>query len=349
MKYTSQTSDRLSQARMIIDEQSTKITALEKEIAILRGTTPGRAPTPKLASKPIQSPLSSPCYAFSTASSRGKKQLPEKTTEGERPRVIRISGQQYTYRNGVPSRFDDCVTHNYLVPTAASKQREEIIETERTERLKKAALLASKQPPTPVSQDSHDSEDSTWASWSESLDTSDQPGGSFPPTPPSSARGFPDGTETPGNGLIEKTRVNDSLEESTQLDIIRTESRTNLSYLQKAVSIVQNSIWDSWMNDRLVGWQRWKYVDGPHLIALGRDELHQWINRHDTMHLAQNGYRGYEVYNAIIAVVPMRNVMSHPNSHELRNPFLIDMLLHKAQFLCVVLGDERSAMELRDL
>ena len=294
------------------------------------------------SSENVHSPPAPPRYASSTASSRRKAKTNQVAKGDERRRVIHISGEEHTYKNGVPTPFvkhvsDFGATHHYLLGTETSKYRKEILEIERIEKSIEARYLLERRKPR-----------TRRAVWSESESTvvGEWPSFDFLPHSPWF---WEKKSDTAVKLLEAKTRLHDSLGEAVDLDLIRTESKTNLSYLQQAARTVQKSIWDAWMGDKLVGRQRCNYVDGPHLIALGRDELHEWLDRDNHDPLAQNGYSGSQVYYAIINVVWLRNVISHPRRHELRHPFEIDRMLSRAQYVCVVLGDEDGAQEVRGL
>ncbi|KAI1272187.1 hypothetical protein F5Y07DRAFT_380435 [Xylaria sp. FL0933] len=203
------------------------------------------------------------------------------------------------------------------------------------------------------------SRDSEWNSWPGQVEES--PEEIWPLSAPPTPTLTPSTEEIGGNTevevekeetLAEKTRLHEKLEIFSVR--IFTDSKKSLDYLRRAAEVVQKSIFDAHKNG-LSG--RFELEDGPHLVRLGRNELWSWLGAecHDVYpspvyyKLAYNGHRGDEVYDAILKVVELRNTISHADGDDLRYAACVDWLLSRAQNVCVVLGDEKGALEIRDI
>lgn len=159
----------------------------------------------------------------------------------------------------------------------------------------KATSRASKSG-KPVSQ-SYDE-----ASWRSSLKTACEESNSwsFPPTP-----WWEVGEEVvpgPDRTLEVTSRLDDDL--AVDLKFVRTDSKRNLHYLRCAYKLAQQAIHKEWCKDGFGGGRTQDFRDGPHVIALGRNELISWLGEFPNKRLARNGHSYPEVHDAIFGVTP---------------------------------------------
>ncbi|KAI0805646.1 hypothetical protein GGR55DRAFT_654451 [Xylaria sp. FL0064] len=263
----------------------------------------------------------------------------------------------HMYKNGIPILVDDPCSPRFMKSTSVLYRRNTQLLIERVEREKRAEQQATWRLGDRMRQ--LFSSDSEWDSryWEVEEPPEETPPSPAPlPTPPLT----PTTAEIEGKieveiekekSLAERTRLHEKLEFSIR---ILTDSKKSLGYLRRAAEIVQKSIFDAHKNG-LSG--RWDLEDGPHLVRLGRNELWSWLGDEDCHFysrpnwstLAYNGQSGYTVYHAILEVVELRNTISHPHGSELRDAKYVDWLLGSAQNVCVVPGDEKGALEIRDM
>ncbi|KAI0426239.1 hypothetical protein F5Y09DRAFT_71379 [Xylaria sp. FL1042] len=239
--------------------------------------------------------------------------------------------------------------------TNASESRRQEIFEERYERKIRAQQQATRRPGNQMQQVTPD--DSGWGSsgyggFDESpkeAPPSSAPLPSPPPTPSPIAIEVEIEKE---ESLAERSRVNDNLKFPTTVLI---NSKAGLDYLRRAAEIAQKSIYDAYKNG-LGGYVNWD--EGPHLVSLGRKELNVWVSGSEEYYgdcpltlsgFAYNGHPGREVYNTIIEVSYLRNVISHPREDSLQGAENVDRLLRYAQKVSIVLGDEKGALEIRDI
>ncbi len=350
MKYISQHSDRLSQAFKRIEELEKENIRLRKEIVVLRAAKPPRS-TNSISSP---SPKGNPHYAQPTRSSRNKDKLelqgPE-SIEDEKPRFVIIDEDTYVYKHGVPILTGEDkrpwgLKPRFMQLTSSSYKREIAKLHERLERRKQATLQPSWHSPAPTPK----AYGNGWGSPDKEVEVpSEEPLGSSIPLPSAALTPTPPEEEVenePEDNLAERSRLDESLPWNIG---IRTDSKTSLDYLRRAAEIVQKSIFDARENGGLGRSRGWDDSDGPHLVLLGRNELMSWLGEYPEANLARNGYSAWMVHHRLLDVVPLRNAISHPSGRELRDPFLVDAHLKSAQAVCVVLGDEKGTLEIREI
>ncbi|KAI0513229.1 hypothetical protein F5B22DRAFT_656947 [Xylaria bambusicola] len=332
MKYISQHSDRLQEARDKIAELEAENKRLRGENVVLRAramTRPAPVPNPVHTERPN--------FTASTASSRQKEK--NVALPNDKPRkAVHVNGKPYIYVDGVPifcgnpiharSRFmDSTEASRYRLWANIDDRQARLLRTTTTPRSCRKPQTSEWQYGSDSGYDSPSTEPVSIIEQGWQIEE--------PSSQQFSESSEKESDDTPG--LAERTRLDDSLDGI--LHIIMTNSETNLRYLRKAAKIVQTSIWHAWKNG--MGYIGADFADGPHLIGLGRNELLEWVSR--------SSASGWRAYNAMMAVVEMRNTISHPNGWELRRSCIIDDRLERAQKLCVELGDEDGAIEVRKL
>ncbi|KAI1348407.1 hypothetical protein F5Y01DRAFT_292565 [Xylaria sp. FL0043] len=367
MKYISQYSDRLNQATRRIDELEKENKKLRAEIVTLRAFKSRQSIEHSAVKTDIKSHFSQPTVS-SSRKTKAKEEEPgsgeEKlyraicyNNEVDRRGFSHTTQSTHVYKDGIPILVNDPLRPKFMMSTNASGNRNMQLFAERLELKKRVEQqatwrLGDRMRQAPLGE-------SEWDAWCRMMDES--PEKPWPPLPPS-----PTSFLTPSNeeieskieveiekedSLAEKTRLHEKLEFSVP---IFTDSKKSLDYLRRAAEIVQKSIFDAHKNG-LSG--RFEFEDGPHLVRLGRNELYSWLGAecHDVYprpiyyELAYNGHRGDKVYDAILKVVELRNTISHPDGEDLRNAACVDWLLSRAQNICVVLGDEKGALGIRDI
>ncbi|KAI1190806.1 hypothetical protein F5B17DRAFT_385119 [Nemania serpens] len=151
----------------------------------------------------------------------------------------------------------------------------------------------------------------------------------------------------PARRLIETDpiAVRTWLDENLSFDVmVYTDTAKSLDYLRQAVDLCQGLIYHMGNTSCL----RWRHlwVDGPHLVRLGRSEIQCWT---EGWCPSVGEYDGSAVYNALLNLVELRNTISHPDGDDLGNAQRTDWLLRRAQEFCVVLGCESAAVKVRQL
>ncbi|KAJ3575849.1 hypothetical protein NPX13_g3893 [Xylaria arbuscula] len=372
MKYINPQSERLSKRNRELEAQCNELKernrVLQKENTILRLTHLKRTVTIKTTISATESNPSSPNtprYACTTASSRSKTKIERQkvltvASESEERRVT-IDNQQYKYRDGIPIPVvkDDvaepawlCVSH-YMKATGASKERDTQIRAENEARARKVASQVHQKPARTRSEPESPTWGSEWesstcsppyeSSWEEPIDTP-----TFSPSPPITPSPPEDGMQDElGDNRAEATRPPQLDNLVVDIPIIKTESKTNLSYLEKAHRIAKDSVWTGLMAGRLGNRSLANFKDGPHLIALGYLELKTLLGERSQPCMAQNGFSAPTIYGTIFDVTPLRNMVCHGNAEELRDPLLTDDRLKRALRVAIVLGNEEGANEVR--
>lgn len=359
MKHISQYSVRLSQAFKKIEELEKKNTRIREELIGLRTSNKqGTSCLTKSASTNEQ-----PHFAQSTKSSSNKhKSRPQNHNRSKcmTGRAVLISGQLHTKKAGVPlhiapQKTPSCHGPRYISATRASHNREIEIADERLKHKKKQEEIKRRRvsprlPSPPTSRcNSHVrwnsdtvadfmSSEAYWG-WSSNFreKKEDLP---LEESPAEVSSGDAEVKSDPPVDLATRSRVDEILGLTSPAPI---DSKKGFSYLRRAFHIVQQIVFDVATSP---GWQGGGYEEGPHLVRLGRDELLSWMGVNC---MPYNGYTTSKICNDLLFVVSLRNALCHPNGNTFRDSTEVERLLRHAQRVTVTLGDEKAAMELREM
>ncbi|KAI0401995.1 hypothetical protein F4802DRAFT_600521 [Xylaria palmicola] len=363
MKNINYPTRRLSQAYRRLEELQVEMDQLRDEISRLKATeaTNQGSTTPPYSPKPTHTGVKS--YARPTVASRCRvKSQPqdyereegtsgrEEGTSGSEEGTstpISISGNKYIYRDGVPVLLPMESGHclGFMKDTKASNQRNQTISQEKYERRIHIDIRRYRRPSLEVEEQicGLRSDWSTPSGWSTPFN--ENPGLDLEEL----RLQLPATVDTQPSepSLEEKTRLNDWLDFGEEI-IVRIRSRAGLDFLLRAADITRNAIFDVGRSG-VMGWRDSYFYDGPHVVLLGRDEMNRWTDPLDTSRETFNGYKAYEIHDALLNVVHLRNAISHPHSSELGHPETLDRLLQWAQDAVIKLGDEKRALEIRGI
>ncbi|KAI1074745.1 hypothetical protein F5B20DRAFT_595795 [Whalleya microplaca] len=152
----------------------------------------------------------------------------------------------------------------------------------------------------------------------------------------------------PEQSLAIRSRLDDSLVYHADKNTLICSS-SGFRFLKEAYKTIQRVVFET----AKASWPDvWKshYEGGPHLVRLGRDELHRCIGECGNYpKLAINGYSTADIRYALLDVVDLRNSVCHPEQSSLQHPNSIDRLLRSAQDIPVKLGNEAGSMTIRVL
>lgn len=351
MKHTSQLSDRLAKALKEVEALKQENAKLNKKLATLQIKTLHKdipqAPSPKKSSASTNTSFH---FAKSTASSRNKKtqKLQSSSSSKENTHSIRATytspytDRKYTYKDGVPipDTWYAWERPHYMLETELVSQRELEKRLERFERKRRQEEVMkhriSKSLPSPPASEQTCVEDQPW---DEGWD-----GDPYADARKKAEAYLEDLVIVPHEELAEKSGLH--RDDKFEREYVGIDSKKGLGYLQKAFEIVQEAVFEVGKTGA-PGWGL--FVDGPHLVRLGRNELLSWMGEYPDPCMGRNGSTAYQIRRALLDVVPLRNAISHPSSGYFRSPRRIEALLKSAQEVAVILVDERRAFELRKL
>ncbi|KAI8625594.1 hypothetical protein F5Y19DRAFT_479518 [Xylariaceae sp. FL1651] len=345
MKYISTYSDRLSRALKQIDELEEENAKLRDKNRMLRASMISpelRSLTTLTNGGKVYSPGS---FAKPTISSRNKA-LPdsEKNENFHKGKhyITIIDNKEYVYRAGVPTFIRSQqpnawdILPGFMRKTKASSERESINYREKIERRNRTKRP---QPPhQPLDTRPSPSYEPGWGPYH-----ADHIENLLVDLPESIEEKY-QGTNSQLS-LADSSRLNDYLDFKQKVLI---NSKIGIGLLRQTSELVQGAIFDVAQKE----WPRSQnlhFQDGAHLVRLGRDELMQWIGEYPSQELAVNGYSASTIYHTLLDVVPLRNAISHPNGHELRDAAHLDWLLRLGQDVTVKLGDNNRALKVREI
>ncbi|KAI1163955.1 hypothetical protein F5B18DRAFT_651077 [Nemania serpens] len=343
MKFISETSRRLVEARKQIKDLETENARLRNELDMLRARYGKQQPVVSSSAKDFKSKKKSH-YTQPTIASLCREKSHIKTCNKEQDqsaRVITIDHDKYTYKSGVPTAVVDVTASfgpRFLRSTGASSTRSLEIRMERYNRKTKQAELQKRR----ICNQDLCSE----YAYEERL--VDEP---VDEIVQEFARIFVESEDfttgyIPRYQLLEtdELAIKTRLDENLSFDItVYTDTANSFGYLRQGVEICQRLIYDMGNTDHS-GWRPW--ADGPHLVRLGRNEIQCWTGEHCP---SVGNYNGSRVYYALLDLVELRNAISHPQGGKLGKSDDVDRLLRKAQVFCVMLGCESAAVKVRQL
>ncbi|KAI0478321.1 hypothetical protein F4859DRAFT_521169 [Xylaria cf. heliscus] len=336
MKYISDESRRLSEARKRIKELEDECSRLRTQEAGVCGTRPPRRSSPKSSSL-VQPTATNDTrhYAQATVSSRCKNKFtPQKSNRQDdaATRPVLIDGRGYIYKAGVPIEIPPMEWIGYMNDTKASRSRYYEIREEREERKKRVDIRRQKpqhrkEPEEQLPTPSPSPPPVISTTDEEAIFTSD-----------------PEPEKAPEDGLIRTSRLDEKL--SLGHDLVYIDIKTGLDYLREAAEITQHAIFD--VKSCMPEWDTSMFQGDPNLVRLGRDEMINWMGyEFIESRRFHNGYRCEEISYDLLDVVLLRNTICHPRGSELGDPKNLDRLLKYAQRVSVVLGDEQKALKIR--
>ncbi|KAI1395306.1 hypothetical protein F4819DRAFT_492620 [Hypoxylon fuscum] len=125
-------------------------------------------------------------------------------------------------------------------------------------------------------------------------------------------------------------------------------SEVGLDILRKAHRIVQEALYEA--ARKFWPWIWRQFRDGPHLVKLGRDELHSYIGETGTaVDLGLCGTRSDKVYFALMDAPFIRNAICHPCVHSFSEIHALDNNLEHAHRITLALRDEERSAHMRSL
>ncbi|KAI1157368.1 hypothetical protein F5B18DRAFT_666023 [Nemania serpens] len=362
MKYISQYSDRLSQAFKRIEELEKENIRLQMELVGLRAT--GKQRTSCLTKS--TSTNEQPHYAQPTKTSSNKEKYGLQNPSRRKcmtERIVFISGEPYVYNAGVPlhialPKTSNSMTHGprYLHSTNASSNRYHEILDETGKRKRKQEEIEKRRvsprlpsPSTSWWDSSGWDSDTTYSpptierrwGWASNFGTEKEL--PIEESPAMLSSGDAEVQGVPQTDLAKRSRLDDTFRLYAPAPI---EGKEGFSALRRAFEIVQETVFDI-VKSGTPGWQGGdKFEDGPHLVRLGRNELHAWMNGKE---LSYNGRTKKTISDDLLDVVYLRNALCHPSGSDFRDSTEVDSFLHMAQRVTVTLGNENAAMELRGI